>query len=124
MYGLGQIRQDSAEVLAAAVPALMTHVHDSGRRIRLNSVNTLSGLNPELPDDVLQFLVKLLGESDDTLAGSALFGIARSSDKHSDAAAALAKTLTQNDSAVRKLAAIQSMQAAHVTNHTLPCLTC
>jgi len=112
---LAQFRPDSASVLSRAFPILMEHVHDPAPRVRINSLNALCFLRPEIPPEEEQFLIELINDKDERIAGQALFGIARMASLRAEAAAAIEKALSQTDSPGRKLAAIRALAAAHVT---------
>lgn len=116
---LAQFRPDSASVLSSAFPALRDHVQDLEPRIRTNSLSALCFLRPDIPPEQLEFLIHLMEGKDESSAYRAAFGVARMADLRSDAAGAIDKALSQNDSPGRKIAAIQALGAAHVMSENI-----
>ena len=113
---LAQFRQDSAVVLSSALPALNDHVHDSFPRVRTNSLNAVCHLNPVIPTEELQFLIRLMNDPDESLANRAVLGIARTTSSRPEATDAIERALSRSDSPGRRLAAIQAVGATHVTD--------
>jgi hypothetical protein len=113
---LAQFRPDSAAALGPAVPVLIDHVQDAVPRIRKNSVNTLSSLNPVIPVKVLHLLLKLLDGSDEPLADAAAYGVARMVDSSADASSSLIRILSQKGPTEKKIAVIKGISAARVTD--------
>ncbi len=116
---LAQFRPDSSSTLAPAFSALMVHVRDTAPRIRTNSLNALCALRPEIPEEQMQFLIKLASDSDESLASRALFGVARMASFRIAASEAMNKSLLQTDPYDRRMAAVRAIAAARVTSPAL-----
>jgi hypothetical protein len=112
LAALAPSRPDSVTVLAVALPALMDHAQDSVLRIRRNSVSALCLLRPDIPDEELRFLIRVMDGNDQSLAAEAAFGVARMAGSRPDAADALYRAISQNDRPNLRFAAIRVIPAA------------
>jgi HEAT repeat protein len=103
-YFLSQFHENSADVLAPSIPALLPLTRDRNSRVRENAFRALGLMRPKVPQEVVSAMHEFVRDPDSTARGMAMFIIARSFAPGSDDERLLEKLLSDPQSLIRKTA--------------------